>query len=298
MGRISFCIVLLFAFAVTNIGSVAAAQRLEKGPAEEVVEYLNKPRLKKALDDLFVPVSRINQAHVVMLAEQKIINGDEAGDILNVLAEIESTAVDELPWDESKDLYMNLESWVIERCGEEVGGKIHIGRSRNDLYATAYRMAIRRKLRAITEALVILAKQELALADRHVDTLMPGYTHLQHAQPITFGHYLTGHAQALSRDIERLEQAYAFTNLNPLGAAALATTGFPLDRVRTTELLGFDRPIANSLDAVASRDYILDILSAVAITLSDVSRLAEELILWNTLEFGMAEVADEYALNE
>jgi argininosuccinate lyase len=287
-------VVLLLAFEGSTIQSLTA-QRLKKGPAEEVVEYLNKPRLKKSLDDLFIPVSRINQAHVVMLAEEAIIDNDEARDILNVLAEIEATSTEELPWDESKDLYMNVEGWVIDRCGEEIGGKIHIGRSRNDLYATAYRMAIRRKLREVTESLVGLVEQELTLAEQHVDTLMPGYTHLQHAQPITFGHHLTGHAHALSRDIERLEQAYAFTNLNPLGAAALATTGFPIDRARTTELLGFDQSIANSLDAVASRDYILDILSALAITLSDVSRLAEELILWNTLEFGMAEVADEYA---
>jgi len=291
------CTCLLFS-GVVMLGALASdawAQRLKKGPAEEIVEFLNKPRLEKAIDDLFVPVSQINEAHVIMLAEQKIISDDDAREILKALASIEREPRDELPWDESKDLYMNVESWVIDRAGGDVGGKIHIGRSRNDLYATAYRMSIRAKVAKAMETLIKLEKQELALAERHLDTLMPGYTHLQHAQPITFGHYLVGHAHALSRNLERLEQSYAFTNLNPLGAAALATTGFPIDRERTTDLLGFKAPIGNSLDAVASRDYILDVLSALAIALSDISRLAEELILWNTLEFGMSEVADQYA---
>jgi argininosuccinate lyase len=270
-------------------------QRLKKGPAKEVVEFLTEPVLNKAIEDLFLPISRINKAHVVMLAEQKILTDDDAREILTVLSALEEEPSDALPWNEAKDLYMNVESWVIDRSRDEVGGKIHIGRSRNDLYATAYRMAIRNKIQESVETLIELKKQELALAEQHVDTIMPGYTHLQHAQPITLGHYLVGHAHALSRDIERLEQAYAFTNLNPLGAAALATTGFPIDRMRTTELLGFSEPIGNSLDAVASRDYVLDVLSALAITLSDISRLAEELILWNTLEFRMAEAADEYA---
>ena len=286
---------LLSAALVVAIPSNGLTQRLKKGPAEEIVEYLNKPRLVKAIDDLFVPVSHINKAHVIMLAEQKIISDDDAREILGALIAIEREPCDELPWDESKDLYMNVEGWVIDRAAGDVGGKIHTGRSRNDLYATAYRMSIRDKLAKAMETLIGLEKQELALAEQHLNTLMPGYTHLQHAQPITLGHYLVGHAHALSRDLERLEQSYAFTNLNPLGAAALATTGFPIDRKRTTELLGFSEPIGNSLDAVASRDYILDVLSALAITLSDISRLAEELILWNTLEFGMSEVADQYA---
>ncbi len=280
------------AVAIPNTG---LAQRLKKGPAEDIVEFLNKPRLEKAIADLFVPVSLINKAHVIMLAEQEIISDNEAREILRVLTAIEREPRDELPWDESKDLYMNVEAWVIDRAANDVGGKIHTGRSRNDLYATAYRLSVRDKLEKAMETLIELERQELTLAERHLNTLMPGYTHLQHAQPITFGHYLVGHAQALSRDLERLEQSYAFTNLNPLGAAALATTGFPIDRERTTALLGFNAPIGNSLDAVASRDYILDVLSALAITLSDISRLAEELILWNTLEFGMAEVADQYA---
>jgi argininosuccinate lyase len=290
MRYVLFCVAT--AMAVTTNGWT---QRLKKGPADEIVKYLNKPRLEQAIDDLFIPVSQINKAHVIMLAEQEIISNDDAGEILRVLTAIEQEPRDELPWDESRDLYMNVESWVIDRVAGDVGGKIHIGRSRNDLYATAYRLSIRDKLAKAMKALIELEKQELALAEQHLDTLMPGYTHLQHAQPITLGHYLVGHAHALARDVMRLEQAYAFTNLNPLGAAALATTGFPIDRQRTTELLGFSEPIANSLDAVASRDFILDILSALAITLSDISRLAEELILWNTLEFGMSEVADQYA---
>jgi argininosuccinate lyase len=297
MRRFHSGLLLLSASLVLFVPSdgVAWTQRLGKGPATDVVEFLNKPRLKKAIGDLFGPVSQINKAHVVMLAEQGIITGDDAGEILRVLTALEAERIEELPWDESKDLYMNVEGWVVDRCGEEVGGKIHIGRSRNDLYATAYRMSIRTKIQEAMELLVELEKEELALAEEHRETLMPGYTHLQHAQPITLGHYLSGHAEALARDMARFEQALMFTNLNPLGAAALATTGFPIDRRRTTELLGFAEPIGNSLDAVASRDYILDVLSALAITSSDISRLAEDLILWNTLEFGMAEVADEYA---
>jgi len=269
--------------------------RLSKGPAKEVVKYLILPGVKEATNYLFEAISQINKAHVVMLAEQKIITRQEAGEILKVLCSLDEKSVDQIQLTKEDDLYMNIENFVIKRTTRETGGKIHIGRSRNDLYATAFRMVIRDKIDDVIKELIKLKKEELKLAENNLETVMPGYTHLEHAQPITLAHYLVGHSTAITRDVTRLENAYEFTNINPLGAGALATTSFPISRERTTELLGFKEPMANSLDAVASRDYILDFISALAITMSDVSRLIEDLILWNTLEFGMVEIADEYA---
>ena len=270
-------------------------ERLEKGPAKEVVKYIIRPRFKEAINYLFEPIAQINKAHVVMLAEQKIITNEQASEILKALSSLDEKSVDQIELDEKEDLYLNIERFIINESTKELGGKVHIGRSRNDLYATAFRMAIRNKIDKVIKELIKFKKEELKLAEDNLETVMPGYTNLQHAQPITLAHYLVGHSNAITRDIARLENAYEFTNLNPLGAAALATTSFPINRKRTTDLLGFREPIVNSLDAIVSRDYLLDFISALAITMSDIGRLVEDLILWNTLEFGMVEVADEYS---
>jgi len=196
-----------------------------------------------------------------MLAEQKIITNEQASEILKALSSLDEKSVDQIELDEKEDLYLNIERFIINESTKELGGKVHIGRSRNDLYATAFRMAIRNKIDKVIKELIKFKKEELKLAEDNLETVMPGYTNLQHAQPITLAHYLVGHSNAITRDIARLENAYEFTNLNPLGAAALATTSFPINRKRTTDLLGFREPIVNSLDAIVSRDYLLDFIS-------------------------------------
>ncbi|MFQ6097125.1 MAG: argininosuccinate lyase, partial [Armatimonadota bacterium] len=172
---------------------------------------------------------------------------------------------------------------------------LHTARSRNDQVVTDLRLALRSRILDVQEALAAFQQALLDLADRHAETVMPGYTHMQHAQPITVGFWAAGHAAALARDQQRLDAAFERTNLCPLGACALAGTSFPTDRLLTARLLGFDGIAEHSLDAVASRDFAAETLSALAVLMINLSRLAEEIIVWSTHEFGMVELDDEFA---
>lgn len=233
---------------------------------------------------------QIQQAHVVMLAEQGIISLDNARILLREILDLEKFEIDP-----TLGLHMSVERHLVEKLGPDVAGTLNTGRSANDLYPAHDRMLVRDRINRIVLALIELKEVLLEKAASHVDTVMPGYTHhSQHAQPITFGHYLMAGHDACCRDIQRLEQAYARVNLSPMGGAALATTGFPINRERVAELLGFDNIVVNSLDATGHFDYFLETAGAIAIALSNVGRLAEGLYLWNTLEFGMVEVADEF----
>ena len=272
-----------------------ARGRLKKGLAKEVQKRLAQPIWWATHQQLFRHINHINIAHVIMLEERGILKRKDARLILEVLLDLEEGDKARVRPGPAGEFYMDLEHYIIGRIGEDAAGKMHTGRSRNDLFATAQRMALREPLDDLIEALVDLRGVELELAENHLKTVMPGYTHLQHAQPITVAHYFVGHACALGRDTRRLENSYVFLDLCPLGAGALAGVTFPIDRLRTSELLGFGGLIENSLDAVASRDYALDITSALAMTACDLSRLAEDLYLWNTYEFGFVEIDDEYA---
>lgn len=268
--------------------------RLRKGLAREVEENLTLPFWRSSHKHLFRPISHINIAHVIMLKEQGILESKDAGAILKLLLDLEEGDKERVQPGIAGEFYLDLERYIIDQLGE-VGGKMHTGRSRNDLMATAQRMALREPLDDVIGKLIELRRVELELAEEHIRTVMPGYTHLQHAQPITLAHYLAGHASALSRDTSRVEKAHLFLDLCPLGAGALAGVTFPIDRGRTAELLGFNGIMVNALDAVASRDYALDITAALAMTACDMSRMAEDLYLWNTYEFGFIEIGDEYA---
>ncbi len=233
---------------------------------------------------------QIQQAHVVMLAEQGIISVDNARILLREILNLQEFAIDP-----TLGLHMSVERHLVEKLGPDVAGTLNTGRSANDLYPAHDRMLVRDRINRIVLALIELKEVLLEKAASHIDTVMPGYTHhSQHAQPITFGHYLMAGHDACCRDIQRLDQAYARVNLSPMGGAALATTGFPINRARVAELLGFDDIVVNSLDATGHFDYFLETAGAIAIALSNVGRLAEGLYLWNTLEFGMVEVADEF----
>jgi argininosuccinate lyase len=192
------------------------------------------------------------------------------------------------------DLYMQMEAFVRARAPLG-GGKMHLGRSRNDLYACAARMMTRDKLAAMLTSVLGLQRAVLAKAKEHAATVMPGYTHLQHAEPVTLGHFLLAFHDALERDVVRLADAYATANQNALGAAALSGSSFALDRDRTAALLGFEGVVENSYDAVAARDYILQAATAVAVLASTIARVADTLIVWSTSEFGMIDMPDSYA---
>jgi len=236
----------------------------------------------------------VDKAHVVMLCEQDIISKDDCSVILKALDVIEERGVASVNISTHEDVHMAIESKLIELVGE-VGGRMHSGKSRNDEVATCIRIAIRDELLELMRELVGLRQILLSLAGKHTKTIMPGFTHMQHAQPTTFAHHLIAHADAFERDFDRLVDAYVRVNLCPLGAAALASTGFPINRERTAQLLGFDDLIENSMDAVSTRDFVIECMAAFANTMVDLSRIVEELILWSTPEFDFIELDDRYA---
>ncbi len=237
----------------------------------------------------------VDKAHTAMLSKQGIVDKNDAAAILEALGRIEAEGVDAVNIPAFEDVHMAIESRLISEVGESAGGRMHSGRSRNDEVATCVRISTRKELLGLMADLLELRRAIVELAEMNVETVMPGFTHLQHAQPTTLAHHLMAHASALDRDFERLLDAYKYVNINPLGSAAFASTGFPLDREYTTRLLGFDRPMDNSMDGVSARDFILTTISAITILETNLSRLADELVLWSTPEFGFVELDDAYA---
>mgnify|MGYP005852248289 FL=1 len=237
----------------------------------------------------------VDRAHTIMLTKQGIIQKQDAARILEALNTIESDGVDSVNIPAFEDVHMAIESKLIKLVGENTGGRMHSGRSRNDEVATCIRISTRKELLGLMGDLLELRHAIWNLAKDNVETIMPGFTHMQHAQPTTLAHHMMAHMSAFDRDFERLIDAFKFININPLGSAAFASTGFALDREYTTRLMGFDHPIDNSMDGVSARDFILDTISKIAILEVNLSRLADELILWSTSEFGFVELADTYA---
>jgi argininosuccinate lyase len=233
----------------------------------------------------------INKAQVIMLTEQKIIKPQDAAILLKAL----SGKLDLKMEASSEDVHMAVEEAVLQKIGPEVGGNLHIGKSRNDQVATAIRMELRKEILDLMLVVINMQKSLAETAEKHVETIILEYTHLQPAQPVTFAHYLLARFDALERDMQRLKNAYARVNLCPLGAGALATTSFPINRERVAKLLGFNGLIENSIDAVGSRDFILETLAALTITTVDLSQLAEDLIVWSSPDFGVLELPDEFA---
>ncbi len=235
-------------------------------------------------------VLAINKAHVIMLVEQKIISLQDGAIILSALAKLQSQTLDQ----NAEDVHMAVEEAVLAETGPEVGGNLHVAKSRNDQVTTAIRMALRSELLKIMQLTLDMQKSLLETASKHTQSVILAYTHLQAAQPVTFAHYLLSFVEALGRDLGRLQNAYSRMNLCPLGAGALATTSFPINRKKTAQLLGFDDVLENSIDAVGSRDFILETQSALALLAMNLSRLAEDLIIWSSAEFGTVELPDEF----
>ncbi|HEU0159420.1 MAG TPA: argininosuccinate lyase, partial [Hyphomicrobiaceae bacterium] len=261
--------------------------------AAEVLEDINTSiDFDKALAPFDVRASKV---HAAMLAAQGIISKEDgrkiAAGLDRVLAEIE--AGEFVFSRELEDIHMHVEARLHELIGP-AAGRLHTARSRNDQVATDFRLYLRDFIDGADAALNALQLALARKADEYAELAMPGFTHLQPAQPVTFGHHLLAYVEMLSRDRGRFADARARLNECPLGAAALAGTSFPIDRHRTAEALGFDRPTANSLDAVADRDFVLETLAAAAITAVHLSRFAEEIVLWMTPQFGFVRLSDRF----
>ena len=237
-----------------------------------------------------------SRAHAAMLAHTGILTDSDAEAIreglLTVLSEIEggtfqfSTALE--------DIHMNVEARLKEIIGEPAG-RLHTGRSRNDQVATDFKLWVRDQIDAAISGLEALMRALLTQAEAGADWVMPGFTHLQTAQPVTWGHHMMAYVEMFGRDKSRFEDARRRMNESPLGAAALAGTSFPIDRHMTAEALGFDRPAANSLDAVSDRDFALEFLAAASITAMHLSRFAEELVIWSSAQFRFVTLSDRFS---
>jgi argininosuccinate lyase len=274
---------------------VQLRERLKENPSEDLVRYLNAPGLAEELRVAFDPQMQVHLAHTVMLARQGIITKLEARAILGALGEIYAAGPAGLTINPGlEDMYSHLEQALIRKIGPDIGGRMHTGRSRNDLGVTTSRLVLRAHALVLLDRLLAFQRVLLDLAEAHVETVMPGLTHSQHAQVITLGYYFAALGDVVGRDLDRIEAAYGRVNRNPLGAAALTTTGFPLDRQLTTAFLGFDGLVENGYDAIVSRDDVTELAAAVGMLMTTLSRLCEDLWMWSTLEFGYVELADRY----
>jgi argininosuccinate lyase len=245
---------------------------------------------------LYAQDIRGSVAHSVMLAETGIISADDQQKIAHglntILREIEdgkfafSTRLE--------DIHMNVESRLAELIGPSAG-RLHTARSRNDQVAVDFRLWVKDEFHRVAAALKGLIAAFLERAEQHASTVMPGFTHLQTAQPVTFGHHCMAYVEMFARDLSRVRDAVERMNESPLGAAALAGTGFPIDRFQTAKALGFREPTRNSLDSVSDRDYALEFLSIAAICATHLSRLAEEIVIWSTPQFGFVRLSDSYS---
>jgi argininosuccinate lyase len=264
-------------------------------PGKTYVEELLKPVFNDQRDYLFDVMFDIHRAHVIMLAEQGIIEEAEAKVMFEGINKVAQTDVGLLNYQpQFEDLFFMMEAQIGEEIGAELAGKIHIGRSRNDMGVAMYRLVLREHLVNLLGSAYQLSEALLEQAERHTDTIITGYTHTQPAQPTTLGHYFLAIYDVLGRDIQRLWSAYRTVNQSSLGAAALTTTGFPISRDRTRDLLGFDRIVENSYDSIGGGDYLLETASALMTSMVNTGRWIQDFLQHVTREFGSFYVADPY----
>ncbi len=267
--------------------------RFEKGVDQFTQEFGASLEVDKNMAQQDIAGSR---AHARMLARQGIISDADQQAIDRGLADIAQQIADgTFPWDvNDEDVHMAVESRLTAQIGQP-GARLHTGRSRNDQVATDIRLLAKDLTAQLMRGNVELRRTFVDCAERYLGVVLPGYTHLQHAQPVLLSHHLLAYYWMFQRDYVRLEAALKAADANPLGAAALAGTTYPLDRAYTTELLGFDHAIPNSLDAVSDRDYLLDLEYACSVSMMHLSRLCEEIVLWSSTEFGFITLSDSYS---
>lgn len=281
---------------MANDSPVQLRERVKAPPAQALVDAYYAPAVANSIKYVFSPEMRVHLAHALMLAETGIVGRADIARILPVLLDLRAKGAGVLAIDYSQeDLYSYVERHVVKALGPDVGGRFHTGRSRNDLNVTSWRLALRDRLLALLGDLGRLQSTMLDLADRYKTAVMPGYTHTQHAQPISLGYYLLAAGDVLARDYTRLAGALAHCNLSPLGAGALTTTGFPIDREGVARRLGFGGLVEIAYDAASSRDDVHETAAALAILMTGLSRLAADLQSWNTAEFGFIELADQFS---
>jgi argininosuccinate lyase len=263
--------------------------------APEYVAYVLRENFEDAKAQFLPALMAIHYAHLVMLAERGIVSRRDAAPIRDALNSISLDRVREAAYDETcEDLYFYVERLIVAASSEDVAGRLHTARSRNDIDTTMYRMQLREMVLVLVQGTARLRHVLLDLADGNRDAIFAAHTHTQPAQPTTVAHYLLAAIEQLERDGVRLKAAYATTNRSPLGACAITGTAFPIDRARTSELLGFDRPTVNTYGSIATVDYLLESVSAAAVMLAGLGRLVQDLLLWCTTEFGYLRLADGF----
>ena len=263
--------------------------------APEYVDLVLNDIFEDAKRLFLVQLRAIDYAHLVMLTEQGIVSADAARLIRTGLDRIDEDQVRAVTYDGTyEDLFFYLEQTLIDACGHEIAGRLHTARSRNDIDMTMYRMRLREALLETTAAVEELRGALIELAGHHIHTVYAAHTHTQPAQPSTVAHYLLAVIEQLGRDHQRLRAAYVSVNRNPLGACAITGTGFPIDRDRTSALLGFDGPTGNTYGSIATVDYLLESTGALSVLLVGMGRVVQDLMLWCTAEFGYLRLSDGY----
>ncbi|MFS0783956.1 argininosuccinate lyase [Bacillus sp. 1P06AnD] len=263
-------------------------------PSKTYSDLVLKPAYDEAKCHFIVHMMNINYAHAIMLAEEGIIKNEDAKKIAAALRELEGKEYQSTLYNPKfEDLFFRVESELLEKAGS-IGGNLHIGRSRNDMGIAIYRMTLKEKLITLIEKAVSFYQSIITLMETHKKTIMLGYTHTQQAQPTTLAHYLSGMADILSRDIHRLFAALSTVDSSSMGAAALTTSGFPINRYRMQTLLGFGRMIENSWDAVAGADYLTETAAAVQLSAVHLGRSIQDFLLWGTQEYGAVKLATPY----
>ena len=263
--------------------------------APEYVSIVLNENFEDAKELLLTPLMAINYAHLVMLTECGIVSRDDARVLRTALDGISLDTVREVTYDGTyEDLFFFIERLIDQSAGEDIAGRLHTARSRNDIAMTMYRFRQREFIAAVAKGVLELRAALTDLADRHRDTVYGAHTHTQPAQPSTVAHYLLAIIEQLERDTTRLAAAYDSTNFNPLGACAITGTGFPIDRQRTSELLGFSAPTCNTYGSIATVDYLLESVSATQVLLIGLGRVIQDLLLWCTMEFGYLRLSDGF----
>jgi argininosuccinate lyase len=263
--------------------------------APEYISNVLNENFEDAKTLFLSPLLAIHHAHLVMLARTGIVPRDAAREIHDALTRISPVDVCAVQYDGScEDLFYFVERLLVQACGEDAAGQLHTARSRNDIDMTMYRMRQREFILGLLGATVELRRTLTATAGRHRETIFAAHTHTQPAQPTTVAHYLLAVVEQLERDARRLMAAFATVNVCPLGACAITGTGFPVDRQMTSDLLGFDAPTVNTYGSIATVDYLLEGAAAVAIALTGVGRVLQDLLLWCTPEFGYLRLAEGF----
>lgn len=263
--------------------------------APEYVRIVLNENFEDAKELLLTPLMAIHYAHLVMLTECGIVSGEDARVLRSALDGISLDTVREVSYDGTyEDLFFFIERLIQQAAGEDIAGRLHTARSRNDIDMTMYRIRQREFIAAVATGVLELRAALVDLADRHRESVYAAHTHTQPAQPSTMAHYLLAVVEQLERDTTRLAAAYESTNQNPLGACAITGTSFPIDRRRTSELLGFSGPTCNTYGSIATVDYLLESVSATSVLLIGLGRVIQDLLLWCTMEFGYLRLGEGF----